>query len=150
MIHVSQSAVIPAPPAAVYAIIADYRVGHKDILPKPYFVDMTVEQGGYGAGTIAVADVSVMGVKRTYRLLVSEPQVGRVIQEVDQAAGVTTTFTFDPMDGGAQTRLTISSDTKPSPGFQGFMEKLFNPPITRRIYREELALLAAYVAQQPA
>lgn len=148
MIHVSESLVIPAPPEAVYAVIADYRVAHKAILPKPYFVDMRVEQGGSGAGTIAVADVNVMGVKQTYRLVVSEPQPGRIIEEVDKAAGVRTWFNFDPLDGGAQTRLTISSETQPSSGFRGFMEKLFNPPITRRIYREELALIAAYVAQQ--
>jgi hypothetical protein len=148
MIHVSESLVIPAPPEAVYAVIADYRVAHKAVLPKPYFVDMRVEQGGTGAGTIAIADVNVMGVKQTYRLVVSEPQPGRVIEEVDEAAGVRTWFTFDPVDGGAQTRLTISSDTKPSPGFRGLMERLMNPPITRRIYREELALVAAYVAQR--
>lgn len=147
MIYVSESLVIPATPEAVYAVIADYRVAHKVVLPKPYFVDMRVEQGGIGAGTIAIADVNVMGVKRTYRLVVTEPQPGRVIEEVDEVAGVRTWFTFDPVDGGTQTRLTISSDTKPSPGFRGFMERLLNPPITRRIYREELALVAAYVAE---
>ncbi|MFQ5437139.1 MAG: hypothetical protein ACE5FD_19950 [Anaerolineae bacterium] len=35
-----------------------------------------------------------------------------------------------------------------SPGLRGFMEKLLNPAITRRIYREELALLAEVAASR--
>jgi len=49
---VSASALIPAPAQKVCDLIADYRDGHPRILPKPYFVSMEVEQGGYGAGTV--------------------------------------------------------------------------------------------------
>ena len=147
MINVSESLVIDAPPKTVYAVIADYRVAHKAVLPQPYFVDLTIEAGGFGAGTQATAHMNVMGVKRTYHLVVTEPEPGRVIQETDATAGVTTYFTFDPLENSTKTRLTISSVTKPSPGIVGFLEKLMNPPVTRRIYREELAQIAAYVAK---
>ena len=45
--RISASALIQAPAQQVYAIIADYGNGHPRILPKPYFVSPTVEQGGW-------------------------------------------------------------------------------------------------------
>ncbi len=145
MIHVEASKVIDASPATIYAIISDYQVGHPAILPKQYFRELTVEQGGQGAGTVVLARMAVMGVKKTYHLTISEPEPGRVLVETDEQAGVVTAFTVEPLDGGSQARVTITSDTKPSPGIQGFMEKLMNPPISRRIYAQELQQLADYV-----
>jgi hypothetical protein len=51
-VHTEVSAVIDAPPAEVYAIFADYRNAHPQVLPKPYFGDLVVEKGGNGAGTV--------------------------------------------------------------------------------------------------
>src|SRR5918993_898798 len=42
---------VPAPPAEVYAILADYTEGHPHILPSSYFRNIEVEEGGVGAGT---------------------------------------------------------------------------------------------------
>ena len=39
----SASALIQAPPQALYAIIADYEHGHPRILPRPPFVSLAVE-----------------------------------------------------------------------------------------------------------
>ncbi len=50
LLHASAERTIPAPAAAVYALLADYRDGHPRILP-PAFSDLTVLQGGIGAGT---------------------------------------------------------------------------------------------------
>jgi hypothetical protein len=80
-IHAEAFAVIAARPEKVYAILADYRVSHPAILPKPYFTEIAVEQGGPGAGTIARARMKVMGMEIAYRLIVSEPQPGRLMQE---------------------------------------------------------------------
>jgi len=145
MIHAEASKVIDASPASIYAVLSDYRVGHPAILPKPYFKELTVEQGGQGAGTVMLVRMEVMGVKKTYHLTVSEPEPGRVLVETDQEAGVTTAFTVEPLDGGTQSRVTIATDSRPSPGIQGKIEKLINPPITRRIYARELQQLADYV-----
>ena len=144
-IHAESPAVIEARPEKVYAILADYRVSHPAILPKPYFTDLTVEQGGQGAGTVARAQMKVMGTKMTYHLIVSEPQPGRVLMEVDAAAGVTTTFTVDPFNGGQHSRVTIATDAATGPGLMGWLERLFNPLVMRRIYQKELKQLADYV-----
>ena len=105
MYNVEASRIINAPADAIYAVLADYRVSHPAILPKA-FTGVTVEQGGTGAGTIAHAYLTVMGQKFHYRLVVTEPQPGRVLAEVDEAAGVYTTFTVDPLSA-AQSRVTI-------------------------------------------
>jgi hypothetical protein len=92
--------------------------------------------------------MNVMGARRTYRLAVTEPEPGRVLQEDDPAAGLSTRFTLTPLDGGARTRVTITTDWTPGPGFRGFMERLINPGVTRRIYREELELLEAVASSR--
>lgn len=145
--HVAVSEVIDAAPERVYAVLADYQNHHPHIVPKPFFAGLRVEEGGVGAGTVVVADMDVYGTKRTFRLVVSEPQPGRVLVESDAAAGLVTTFTVEPLDGGARSRVTIASDTQPSPGLQGWIERLINPAITRRIYRAELKQLNGYMAQ---
>lgn len=146
-IHVEATATIDAPPERVYAVLADYRNHHPNIVPKPYFTGLRVEEGGVGAGTIVVADMDVYGTKRSFRLAVTEPQPGRVLAESDAAAGMVTTFTVEPLEGGRRSRVTIASDARPSPGLGGLIERLVNPAITRRIYRAELQQLNAYVAQ---
>lgn len=147
LIHVEATEIINARPEAVYAVFADYRVAHPAILPKPYFADLRIEQGGQGSGTIVQAAMNVFGVKRSYRLTVTEPEPGRVLMETDPDAGVVTKFIVEPVSGGQQSRVTISSDTRLSAGFAGLMERLMNPPITRRIYRQELRQLADYLRQ---
>ena len=147
-IHTEASATIPALPETIYAVLSDYHVGHPAILPKPYFTALVIEQGGQGAGTVVQVHMTVMGAKRAYRMTVSEPNPGRVLVETDAEAGVVTTFTIEPV-GSDQSRVTITTDSRPSPGLGGFLEGWITPPITRRIYSKELAQLAAYVRDHP-
>ena len=148
--HVEVTEVIDARPEEVYAVFSDYEVAHHAILPKPYFVDMKVEQGGQGAGTVVRVWMNVFGAKREYHLTVSEPEPGRVLVESDPVAGMVTRFVVEPVGSGQQSRVTIASDSPASPGFAGLMERLMNPPITRRIYREELHQLADYLRNRQA
>jgi uncharacterized protein YndB with AHSA1/START domain len=141
-IHVEASQVIDAPPEKVYSIIADYHEGHQAILPRQYFMGMTIKEGGKGAGTAIEVAMKVMGSRSLLNLHVSEPEPGRVLVETDPDAGVVTTFTVEPLDKGSKSRVTIQTSFVASPGLRGFMERLLNPPITRRIYRQELVLLA--------
>lgn len=143
--HAQASAIIDAPADRVYAIIADYHQGHPAILPARYFTAMTVDQGGRGEGTQATVQMNVFGNHFTYHLTVTEPEPGRVLVEKDPAAGVVTTFTVEPVDGGGQSRVTIATEARTSPGLRGWLEKLITPAITRRIYKEELASLAQHV-----
>lgn len=142
-IHSEATQLINAPIDVVYGIMTDYEVGHPAILPKQYFKNVRVEKGGRGAGTVITVDVEVYGVKRSFYMQVSEPEPGRVLMEVDEAQGVYTTFSFKPVNA-QQTQVTISSEIRPSKGVQGFFEKLFNPAINRRIYKEELDILNRY------
>ncbi len=143
--EVSVSRVIDAPPAAVYAVFADYHHSHNAVLPKPYFTEMTVEKGGTGAGTEVTVHMSVFGTKVTYHMVVTEPEPGRVLQELDKDAGVLTTFTVDPVKNGQASKVTLYTRARTSPGLKGFIEKLITPPISRKIYNEELDLVANYV-----
>ncbi|MCB9452140.1 MAG: SRPBCC family protein [Anaerolineaceae bacterium] len=148
MIHVEASQIISARPEAIYAIFTDYRVSHPAILPKPYFASLVVEEGGQGAGTVFRAQMDVMGTKTDLRMVVSEPQPGRVLREEDETAGIVTTFTVEPVSA-EETRVTLATDFRSSPGLKGWIESLLNPLITRRIYRQELQLVADYVRQHP-
>lgn len=143
------SETIVAPPDQVYAIISDYHKGHPAILPARYFTEMTVDEGGVGEGTVTTVLMNVFGARSALKLQVTEPEPGRVLVEEDRSAGVVTTFTLDPVNGGGATRVTIATRANTSPGLRGMVEKLMNPAITRKIYREELQQLAEIVQRKP-
>lgn len=145
--EVSVSRVIDAPPATVYAVFADYHEGHTAVLPKQYFTEMIVNKGGTGASTEITVKMDVFGNKVTYDLVVTEPEPGRVLQEEDEVAGVVTTFTVDPVNGGQQTKVTLHTRARTAPGVRGFIEKRIMPPISRKIYNAELDLLEKFVAK---
>ena len=73
-VSTERSAVIPARPEVVYGIIADYRNGHPNILPRRYFGELIVEQGGIGAGTVINFTTHVLGNTRHFKHTVSEPE----------------------------------------------------------------------------
>lgn len=79
-IRVAASAVMPAAPAVVYGILADYRAEHPGILPPEYFHDLTVEQGGVGAGTVIRLRMGGFGGRGTLRGRVEEPEPGRILR----------------------------------------------------------------------
>lgn len=145
-IHTEASAVIAAPPAAIYAVLADYRHRHPHILPKQYFPELSVEAGGQGAGTIIRVRTRVLGIEREYHMLVSEPEPGRILVETDQATGLATTFTVTPTEDGAGSRVQIATAWDAPAGVAGLIERFITPPIMRHIYRTELRQLATYMA----
>lgn len=144
-IRISVSDVIDAPADKVYAVITDYHKGHPAILPRPPFGEVTIEQGGVGAGTVVRVPMNVMGTKTMYRLTVSEPEPGRVMAEGDPDAGTFTTFTVNPA-GAGKCEVTITTDFRLHGGLQGFMERLTMPSIVKPIYKRELDNLKAYMA----
>lgn len=140
---------LSAPPSAVYALLSDYQKGHPAILPKA-FTQITVLQGGQGAGTVVRADMRTMGQNSTFHLTVTEPEPGRVLVEEDAEAGVHTTFTVEPLDGGTRSRVTIASIMRGPRGPLAWLQGPMMANYTRKLYREELAKLDAYVRQQTA
>jgi polyketide cyclase/dehydrase/lipid transport protein len=146
---VSASARIDAPPDRVYGIIADYRNGHPQILPKQ-FGKLCVDAGGYGAGTVIRFSVVAMGRKTDFRALVSEPQPGRVLVERNDPPNASvTTFTVDPGPTGRESDVTISTELPDRRGVLGALERFITKRVMNGMYRDELALLAA-VATAPA
>ena len=140
-----ESAVIDAPADKLYEIIADYHEGHPAILPTRYFTDISVVEGGQGVGTLVAVQMNVFGTKALLNLRVTKAEPGRLLVEEDEATGTVTTFSLEPLEDG-RTRVTIATESRTSSGLRGLLEKLMNPIVTRRIYREELQQLAKVAA----
>ncbi|MEO8395771.1 MAG: SRPBCC family protein [Chloroflexota bacterium] len=147
-IHAEASAVINAPSANIYAVISDYRVGHPAIVPMPYFSELTVEQGGQGAGTVIRATMTAFGKVYPLHQRVTEPEPGHILMETDIETGQYTTFTFEPLANDTQTRVTIASEFPRTPGFVGFIESVSIPAFTRRLYKQELENLSVYASRK--
>lgn len=138
--RVEESAEIPAPAKAVYAVLADYRVGHPGILPKGNTV--VLESGGTGAGTVFTLKSTMLGVTKSIRMAVTEPEPGRVLMERELPDGFVTTFTVDPLPGGAASRLTICTLAPVRGGLMGRIEARVMPMLIRRMMAHEFRMLA--------
>lgn len=145
--QVIESALIKAPAEEVYRIIADYRNGHPHILPKPYFLNMEVEEGGFGAGTIVRFQMRVLGKTQNFRAAVTEPEPGRVLVETDLISGTVTTFIISPVDGGQSAQVTFDTAMPLREGLSGQIERLLVTWFLPGIYKKELAQLDA-IAQE--
>jgi hypothetical protein len=137
-LHVSAERTVPAPAAAVYALLADYRAGHPRILP-PAFSDLTVVQGGTGAGTVIRFALRLAGRKQEVEAHVEEPEPGRVLSEIYPEKSAVTRFIVDPV--GDQSRVRIETSWEPSRGLAGLIERLFTPRMFRKLYTQELDLI---------
>lgn len=136
-IHVAASAIIPAPAAQIYALLADYRNGHPLVLPKEHFQDLRVEVGGTGVGTIITFVSRAAGRTRHFRMMISEPEPGCVLCESDIESDLVTTFTVTPISD-TQAELQIATDWTPASGLQGMVESWFAPGVMRTIFVREL------------
>ena len=143
----SASALIESPAEELYAIIADYHHGHPQILPKPPFVALIVEQGGVGAGTIIRVEMRVLGQRQMFRALVTEPEPERVLVETNDT-GYVTTFTVDTTPGGQQAYVTIATEMVGRNGLLGSLECWFVRRLLRPVYVKELEQLAAVAAKR--
>lgn len=139
-INISASAIVPAPPQRVYDIIADYRNDHPHIIPPKYFRNLVVEEGGTGAGTRIRFEMILFGKVQQTQSVVTEPHPGRELVESTVDGLAVTRFIVDPIEGGMGCKVTISTDLR-SMGLVGNAAIRF---LFKRIYREELVLLADY------
>jgi|SRR4026207_259591 hypothetical protein len=139
----SASKLISSPAQRVYELIADYRNGHPRILPKPYFVSLDVEQGGYGAGTIINFQMQLMGRIQSFHSTITEPEPGHILVETDMNTGAFTTFTVDPRLGGQEAFVTIATTTNIPDGIVGKIQGWLTSQLLRPIYLKELDQLAA-------
>lgn len=140
---VEASGIIEAPPEHVYGLLSEYHTGHPSILPKPYFAELTVEEGGQGAGTVFALVMKVMGSEQHSRMTVSEPEPGRVLVEEDADVGIRTSFTLEPA-GEGRTELSIATRMTVADGLRGKIEAALARPMLHRIYKKQLKLIAAH------
>ena len=145
--EISASRHITAPVYKVYDLIADYRNGHPRILPKPYFVSLNVEQGGYGAGTVINFQMKLLGRVQSFHSTITEPEPGRVLVETDMNTGAVTTFIVDPRAEGRETFVTIRTSTKVPAGILGKIQGWLTTQLLRPVYEKELDQLAAVVRE---
>jgi hypothetical protein len=141
----SASALIHAPAQDLYAIIADYHQGHPQILPKPPFVSLVVEQGGIGTGTVIRVYMRVLGQLQSFCSVVTEPEPGRVLVETNDN-GYITTFTVEPRADGQHAYVTIATEITGRAGVLGALERWFVTRLLRPVYVKELGQLAAVAA----
>jgi hypothetical protein len=146
--QVSAEAVINAPTGLAYAIIADYHDGHPQIIPRPPFVSLEVEQGGTGAGTVIQFQMRILGRTRTFRAAITEPEPGRVLVETDLDMGAVTTFTVVPVEDGRKSRVVIMTDIETRGGLLGRVERWLVTRLLQPVYRREIDRLEAVASQR--
>lgn len=146
--RLSASKLIFSPAQRVYELIADYRNGHPRILPKPYFVSLAVEQGGYGAGTVINFQMKLMGRIQSFHSTISEPEPRHILVETEMNTGAVTTFTVDPRSNGQEAFVTMTTTTDVPNGVIGKIQGWLTTQLLRPIYLKELDQLAA-VAKGP-
>lgn len=144
----SVSALIPTPVQTVYQVIADYRNLHPRILPKPYFVSLDVEQGGYGAGTVINFQMKVMGQIQSFHSTITEPTPGKILVEKDSNTGASTTFTVEPRLDSKQSFVTIATTIHVPDGIFGKIQGWFIAQLLRPIYVKELEQLAKVAREE--
>ncbi len=138
---ISATRTLNAPAKAVYDTIANYRTGHPRIVPRQ-FSELTVEQGGIGAGTIIRFKVTVLGQTTAFRAIVTEPEPGRVLVETNVAGsdGITT-FTVDRGPSDRESIVTIRTEMKSRARLVGTIERFITSRVLAPIYEQELTLL---------
>jgi uncharacterized protein YndB with AHSA1/START domain len=142
------STIINAPASLVYNILANYHDGHPQILPKPFFRSLEVLDGGIGAGTRIRFETETFGKIQMFQATITEPEPGRVLVEDDQQQNTTTTFIVDPLENGKRASVTFQTEVPTRTGLLGPVERLFTTLFLRKIYKQELALLAALAEQR--
>lgn len=145
--EVSLTRRIDAPADEVYAVFADYREAHPKVLPPSFFTGLTVEEGGYGAGTKLIVHGKFAGRVRSLHGVVSEPEPGRLLVESYPEDRTVTSFLVEPEGDGMASRVTLSSTFPWRRGPVGWIERAVVRRLLRRVYAEELDLVAEYVAR---
>jgi hypothetical protein len=146
--HASSTRLISVPAPILYAIVADYHIGHPQILPSKYFHHFEVEQGGFGAGTRISFQTSVAGNHRRYQQEIREPEPGHILQEVELTGDLVTTFTFTPVnDQQTQVRIETEASTERT-GWLGQVEAWLTRLMSQRVETRELAQLEAVARER--
>ena len=142
-IYVAAERVIPASPTTAYDYLADMHE-HERFLPGA-FSNFAVEHGGIGAGSVVAFTVTAGGRSRAYRMAVSEPEPGTLV-ETDANSTLVTTFTVTA--SGADALVKIATTWQGAGGVGGFFERRFAPKVMAKLYADELDRFALFVRER--
>jgi hypothetical protein len=142
-IHVAAERVISTSPTTAYGYLADMHE-HERFLP-PAFSNFTVERGGVGAGSIVAFNVTAGGRTRAYRMTISEPEPGTLV-ETDVDSSLVTTFTVTA--NGNNSMVKIATTWQGASGIAGLFERRFAPKMMQKLYADELDRFAAFVEER--
>jgi ribosome-associated toxin RatA of RatAB toxin-antitoxin module len=143
----SVSALVQSQPKIVYSIIADYKNSHPKILPKPPFVSLVVEEGGFGAGSVLKVQMKVAGKIQTFKTVVTEPEPGRILVETNDT-GYITTFTVEPHNDGKNSYVTFTTEIPDNSKLSKKLEFFFTKFYLPLVYKKELQMLAEEALNQ--
>jgi hypothetical protein len=118
---ITEEGKIGAPADRVYTYIADMRKHHHHFLPAN-FSDFTVEEGGFGEGTVFRTKITFAGRSQILRMRVAEPTPGRVMTESNLLTPMVTIWTIIP--DGAHCRVHLETKWDTARGFRGLLERL--------------------------
>jgi len=145
--HIAATATIPASPERIWRVLTDYRVHHPAILPKDVFRELTVLQGGNGAGTKFRLTMRMGGKDHVSEIDVTTPRPGSVLVEAADDGSVVTTFTLVPADGGRATTLTFDTDYTLPAGFLLPLMRWVTNKVLGGLYKREMDQLTVYLQQ---
>lgn len=145
---VETDSVIHAAAKDVYAVLADYNNGHPKIMPPQYCEGLNVLKGsGVGENSRIEAHFNIYGQRETLVMDVSEPEPGRILQEIDTKATNITRFIVDPIDQATcrvtlQTKIMKQTGIPPGPTLDMWLKSF----VLKQIFTEELKLLNDFMA----
>jgi hypothetical protein len=140
MLTSAADAHVDAPADVVLHVLRDFDGHHRRILP-PAFSDFEILHGGYGDGTMTSFKLKLGGRTTAGRTLATETEPGTIREQII-GRDMVTEFRVVPEGDGS--RVTISTRWTPAGGLSGALERMFAPSMLRKVYVEELALLADY------
>jgi hypothetical protein len=143
IIHVAAERVVPASSEVAYGYLADMHE-HERFLP-PAFSKFSIEQGGVGAGSVITFTVTAGGRSRPYRMTVSEPVSGTLV-ETDANSSLVTTFTV--VARGQDALVSIATTWQGAGGVGGFFERRFAPKVMKKLYEDELERFSTFLIQR--
>ena len=112
-------------------------------MPRKYCDGLRVLKGsGVGENTRIEVRFNIFGQKETLIMDISEPEPGRVLQEIDTNAKNITQFIVDPLDEGTCT-VTLRTSVLSTLGFQPLaaVDMWMKKFVLRSMFEEELKIL---------
>jgi uncharacterized protein YndB with AHSA1/START domain len=127
---------IPAPPAAVFGVLAD-PARRREILPEAYH-DVAVTAGDDGQPRVTYT-LHAAGRQRDYRIAIRGEQDGQQVLDTDELSSLRTTWSLRP--DGTGTAVTVTTSWQGAAGIGGFFERTFAPKGVARLHQQTLERL---------